>query len=321
MTRYLVTGGAGYLGASVVRAIASQGDEVRRLFRGPRTLEPAAGDGIEDFLGDITQQADLERAVAGVDVVLHLAAQTSIYAADADPLGDLDLNVRPMLGLLEACRKLGKRPTLILASTATLAGIAPALPVTEHAPETTATTYELHKLLAERYLQHYVARGFVRGCALRLANVYGPGPKSSRPDRGILNGMVRRALAGETLRIYGSGEFLRDYIYVDDAARAFLAAAASADAVSGRALYLASGVGHTLADAVRLVARLVGERSGRSVAVEHVEPPSALAPIESRNFVADTEPLWQAAGFRVGVTLEQGLRNTIDYFSGTEGAT
>lgn len=319
MTRFLITGGAGYLGSSLARQIAARGDRARRLFRGDKQPEPLANELIEDFSGDITSPADLARALVDVDVVLHLAAQTSIYVADQDPLADLDVNVRPMLGLLEACRARGGCPTVVLASTATLAGISPQLPVGPDAPDEPATTYELHKQLAEQYLKHYVRKGVVRGCSLRLANVFGPGPKSSRPDRGILNGMVRRALAGETLKIFGTGEFLRDYIYVDEAARAFLCAAEHADAVNGRHFFLANGVGHTLANAVRLVASLVGERTGKPVPVEHVPAPATLAPIESRSFVADVEPLWQAAGFRAQVSLEQGLRQTIDYFLGAEG--
>ena len=321
MTQFLITGGAGYLGSSLVRQLVERGDRVRRLSRGERTAEPSAHASIEDFRGDVTSFADVERALLGVDVILHLAAQTSIYVADADPLADLEANVRPMLGLLEACRARGGCPTVILASTATLAGIAPKLPVAADAVDDPATIYELHKQSAERYLAHYCAKGVVRGCSLRLANVYGPGPKSSRPDRGILNGMVRRALAGETLKIYGTGEFVRDYIYVDEAAGAFLCAAAQAHApaVNGRHFFLASGTGHTLAEAVHLVARLVGEHTGKAVAVEHVPWPPTLAPIESRNFVADTEPLWQAAGFRAKLTLEQGLRRTIEYFSQAEG--
>jgi nucleoside-diphosphate-sugar epimerase len=130
---------------------------------------------------------------------------------------------------------------------------------------------------------------------------------------------VRRALAGETLKIYGTGEYLRDYIYVDEAARAFLCAADHPDAVNGRHFFLATGTGHTLADAIKLVARLVGERLGTRVAVEHVPAPPTLAPIETRSFVADTEPLWQAAGFRAAVSLEQGVRQTIEYFLAAEG--
>jgi UDP-glucose 4-epimerase len=318
---FLITGGAGYLGSSLVRAIVARGDRVRRLFRGDKTPEPLASNRIEDFRGDITSRADLERALADIDVVVHLAAQTSIYVADADPLADLEANIRPMLSLLEACRARGGCPTLVLASTATLAGIAPPLPVGANTPDQTATIYELHKQSAERYLRHYCEKADVRGCSLRLANVFGPGPKSSRPDRGILNGMVRRALAGETLKIYGTGQFLRDYIYVDEAARAFLCAADHDAALDGRHFYLASGTGHTLAEAVKMVARLVGERTGSTVPVEHVPAPPTLAPIETRNFVADTEPLWQAAGFRSTVSLEQGLRQTIDYFSQAEGRT
>ena len=121
MKHFLITGGAGYLGSSLVRAIVARGDRVRRLFRGDKTPEPSANEQIEDFQGDISSRADLERALVDIDVILHLAAQTSIYVADADPLADLEANVRPMLSLLEACRARGGCPTLILASTATLA--------------------------------------------------------------------------------------------------------------------------------------------------------------------------------------------------------
>jgi len=136
----------------------------------------------------------------------------------------------------------------------------------------------------------------------------------------VLNGMVRRALAGESLKVYGTGEFLRDYVYIDDVARAFVQAAAAAPNLAGRAFPVVSGQSHTLADAVGLVARLVSERTGRAVSVEHVEPPPGLSPIENRNFVADPTDLAAAAGFRAGVTLAAGISRTIDYFTAEGGA-
>jgi UDP-glucose 4-epimerase len=136
----------------------------------------------------------------------------------------------------------------------------------------------------------------------------------------VLNGMVRRALLGETLKIYGTGEFLRDYVFVDDVARAFLLGAAAAGSVNGRAFPVASGEGHTFAQAVGLVARLVSERTGREVRVEHVEPPPGLSRIENRSFVADPRALEAAIGFRAQISLEQGILRTIEYFS-AEGRT
>lgn len=322
MTRYLITGGAGYIGAALLPAIAAEpGARVRRLFRGEKPpAEQYAGLSVEDFRGDVRERGDLERALEGVDVVLHLAAQTSVYVADKDPAADIDANLRPMLHLLEACRALGSKPRVVLASTCTVYGVSPPLPVREHTPVTPITVYDLHKLAVESYLRHYAEQGYVHGVALRLANVYGPGPKSSKPDRGVLNGMVRRALAGESLKIYGTGEFLRDYVYIDDVARAFVQAAVAAPSLGGRAFPVVSGQSHTLADAVRLVARSVSERTGRAVSVEHVEPPPGLSPIENRNFVADPADLAAAAGFRAAVTLAAGISRTIDYFTAEGGA-
>jgi reductase VcaE len=109
-------------------------------------------------------------------------------------------------------------------------------------------------------------------------------------------------------------------VYVDDVARAFLLAAARAETLAGRALPLASGEGHTLAGAIRLVAQLVSAKVGREVPVEHVEPPAGLSAIENRSFVADREALAAALGFRAQISLEQGILRTIEYFS-AEGST
>ena len=322
MTRALITGGAGYLAASLAHDLLAAGRSVRRMHRpGKAAPEAPAGAALEDFVGDVTRREDVERAVRDVDVVFHLASQTSVYVAEADPEADVTANVLPMLYLLEACRALGTRPLVIFAGTVTQAGIPKALPVDESALDDPCTIYDVHKLVAERYLKHYSRSGFVRGATLRLANVYGPGPKSSRADRGVLNAMIKKALAGETLKLYGTGEYLRDYVYVEDAARAFALAGSSPEAVDGKHFVLGTGEGHTLAHAVRLVAELVAERIGRSVPVEHVPPPASLSPIETRNFVANPGALRAATGWAPRVSLRAGISRTIDYFWGMEERT
>jgi nucleoside-diphosphate-sugar epimerase len=144
--------------------------------------------------------------------------------------------------------------------------------------------------------------------------VYGPGPRSRSADRGVLNAMVRRALAGQALTIYGEGDFLRDYVYVEDVARAFLAAAAHIDRLGGGHFLIGSGRGHTFAEAVRTVADRAALRTGRPVAVDHVDPPRPLAPIERRNFVADTARFHGATGWSARVGLVDGIDRTIAYF-------
>lgn len=319
---HLVTGGAGFVAASLVRELARDSAAVRRFFR-PERGAPALSPGVaavSDVHGDVTVRAELERALDGVEVVHHLAAQTSLYAAEADPVADVSANVLPLLYVLEHARTRGHVPLVLLASTVTVFGLTAKLPVDESCADDPRSVYDLDKLAAERFLAHYAASGVVRGAALRLANVYGPGPRSSSADRGVLNAMVRRALAGEALTIYGTGEWLRDYVYVDDVARAFVLASRRPDAMNGRSFVVASGRGVTVADAVRLVAELVGERTGRRVEVRHVAPPLHLSPLEMRQFVGRSDAFRAATGWSPSVSLREGLERTIEHCVRSEAA-
>jgi nucleoside-diphosphate-sugar epimerase len=312
---HLVTGGAGYIAASLVRELAREPGRVRRFFRAAHGVPPVPPGkaAVADVHGDVTVRAEIERALDGADVVHHLAAQTSIYVAQADPVRDVGTNVLPLLYVLEHARAHGHVPLVLFASTVTVYGLPSRLPVDESFPEDPRTIYDLGKIAAERLLAHYAANGVVRGATLRLANVYGPGPRSSASDRGVLNAMVRRALAGERLNVYGTGEWLRDYVYVDDVARAFVHAARNPDAVNGRSFVVASGQGVTVAAAVRLVAELVGEYTGRRVEVAHVPPPAHLSPIEARQFVGQSAAFREATGWSPSVSFREGVKSTIEH--------
>jgi nucleoside-diphosphate-sugar epimerase len=268
---------------------------------------------VEEVACDVREVADWAPLLEGVDLVFHLAAQTSARVAEQDPEEDLRANVLPLLRILECCRRGALRPFVLFAGSATQVGLTARVPVGEEVPDAPITVYDVHKSMAEGYLEHYVRRGFVRGATLRLANVYGPGPGSSSADRGVLNLMIRRALRGEPLTIYGDGKPLRDYVFIEDAARAFLAAAAAPDAVNGRHFLVGSGLGTSLAEAMRLVAARVGARTGRPAPVTHVAPPADQSPIELRDFVADIGRLSSATGWRPAVPLAEGIDRTIDW--------
>jgi UDP-glucose 4-epimerase len=196
-----------------------------------------------------------------------------------------------------------------------VAGIPSRLPVGENHLDHPVTVYDLHKQMAEQYLCWYAEQGLVRGVTLRLANVYGPGPRSSRIDRGILNQMILKALAGETLTVYGAGDQVRDYLYVEDAARAFLSAALHSEALNGKYFVIGSGRGHTIAEAVNLVADLAKAKTGRPVTVDHIPPPKNILPIEQRNFVADSGQFSQATGWQAGIPFARGIELTMEAFS------
>jgi len=313
--RILITGGAGYLATTVVGLLQGVDCHIVRLTRPGAAFAPVTGAAdIESATGDVRERATWECTLAGTDVVFHFAAQTSTYVANEDPRADLDSNVMPMLNLLETCRQHGWRPTVLFSSTATVAGIPACLPVDETHPDNPVTVYDLHKLMAEHYLKYYVNQGIVRGGILRLSNIYGPGPKSSRSDRGILNQMICRALAGEALTVYGQGDYLRDYLYVEDAAKAFLEAAERIEAVNGRHFVVGSGIGYTIAQALNLIAERVALKTGKQVTVTHIDPPAPQSPIESRNFVANSWRFHQATGWRPCHSFTEGVDRTIEAF-------
>lgn len=312
----LISGGAGYLAANLVAMLKDIDCRVIRLHR--RGSEPEVQTGtaqLIDVVGDVRDPKVWGKYLPGVDIVFHFAAQTSTYVANADPVADQAVNVLPLLELLEVCRRQGCSPTVCLASTVTIAGIPERLPVDESHADRPLTIYDLHKKMAEQYLRWYVEQGFVRGVSLRLANVYGPGPRSSRADRGVLNQMMRRALAGEDLTVYGPGDRIRDYVYVEDVARAFLAAALHSNEVNGRYFVIGSGQGHTIAEAMELIAARTAARNGRTIMVRHVEAPPDLSPIERRNFIADSASFRKTTGWQPRVDLKQGIDLTLEALS------
>jgi len=309
----LVTGGGGYLASGILRRLADIDCRIVRFGRAADKMPIVAGRArIENVTGDVRDREIWTSLLEGIDIVFHLAAQTSVYVAQQDPAADLQANVSPLLNLLETCRLKRRQPIVIFAGTVTEVGLPATIPVDESQPDRPITIYDLHKLMAEKYLAHYANEGQVRGATLRLANVYGPGPRSSSADRGVLNMMVRRALAGETVTVYGDGQQVRDYIYVDDVAAAFLSCAAEIDQTNGRYFVIGSGEGHTILEAMTTVCDRVALKTGARAPLVHVEPPQPQSPIESRNFVADCSLFTGLTGWRPRVNLIEGIDRTIE---------
>ena len=311
----LITGGAGYIAASLVQLLKNVECHIIRLDRPDVVPPPIDGKAqIDNIHSDIRDRGIWEKVLNKTDFIFHLAAQTSTYAANEDPFADIGINVLPLLDMLETCRKKKVKPIVLFSSTVTVIGIPKKLPVNESHTGQPLTVYDLHKLAAENYLSYYISQDYVRGAILRLSNVYGPGPKSSSADRGILNLMIRKALAGETLTVYNTGDCLRDYIYIEDIARAFLMAAINVKRVNGRYFVIGSGQGHTIAEAINLVGDRAAIKTGRRVDVIHVEPEFPQSPVETRNFVADSRQFSNATGWKAKVFLVEGIDRTIESY-------
>jgi UDP-glucose 4-epimerase len=202
---------------------------------------------------------------------------------------------------------------VVLASTATLYGLVSVLPVTEAAPPCPLNNYDLHKFFAEKQLVLATEQGLVDGVCLRLANVYGPSLNvSSASDRGVLNKVTAMAVRGQTLKVYGGGDYLRDYVYITDVARAFLAAGVSS-AASGRSFNVASGHGTTVRDAFSVVAEQVWKATGKRVQIQDVPWPPGADKTEMRNFIGDISALNSATGWEPAMSLEEGVSRMVDH--------
>ena len=201
----------------------------------------------------------------------------------------------------------------MLAGTATESGLPPTDTLDERAPDQPITVYDTHKLAAERALEAASRSRIVRGATLRLANVYGPGAQPGAVDRGVLNRMIRLAVAGRPLQIYGDGSELRDYTFIDDIASAFVKAAGHAADISGRHFVVGSGDRRTIAQIMATVARRTEERVGRAVLLQHVPAPPSSDPIDARSYVVDASAFMAATGWRPSIDLETGIDRTLDW--------
>jgi len=202
----LLTGGRGYIGSNLIKALKDVDCRILALDLPeiqPREYNSKAK--VKDIVCDIRDPEIWDDHLKGMDIVFHLAAQTSVYVADQDPVKDLMINVLPLIQMLEACRINKWKPDILLSGTVTEVGMPEMIPVDESCNDNPITAYDLHKLTAENYLKFFSNSNLVRGVTLRLSNVYGPGPKSSNADRGVLNLMIQRGLAGEDLTMYGAG--------------------------------------------------------------------------------------------------------------------
>jgi UDP-glucose 4-epimerase len=295
--KVLVTGGAGFIGTNVGRQFLARGDQVTVLDNfssGYRdNLREIPGARVVE--GDVRDRQLVRSVVEGNDAVLHLAASVGNARSIADPITDSEVNIIGTLNILEAARAAGVKK-VVMSSSAGIFGELKHLPIREDHPVEPDTPYGASKLAAEKHCLAYARLHGMECVALRYFNVYG---RLQRYDAygNVIPIFAHRMLAGESLTIYGDGEQTRDFVNVEDVARANLLAA-TAPGVSG-AFNIASGTAVTINELVRLMS----QASGIKPAVVHGD----LRKGDVRHSLADVSAARKAFGFSPGVGLEPGL--------------
>jgi UDP-glucose 4-epimerase len=227
MKRYLVTGGAGFIGSHLVRALLEQGDFVRVLdnFSTGKRENVARIDNprFELLEGDLRDTAKVADAVRGIDIVFHEAAFVSVPQSMDDPLPCFEINQRGTEYLLEAARKAGVK-RVVLASSAAVYGDLETMPLEEQFPLRPLSPYAVSKRVDELYAEMYTRSFGLDAVALRYFNVYGPRQRPDSMYAAAVPIFARRLMDGKPVTIYGDGGQTRDLIYVGDVVRANLAA-------------------------------------------------------------------------------------------------
>ena len=311
MTLALVTGGAGFIGSHIVRALLAEGWRVRVLddFSSGRreNLAGLAGARLEVQEGDLRDPQALRAALRGVAVVFHEAAFVSVPASMEDPLTCHDINDTGTARLLESARQAGVA-RVVLASSAAVYGNSTAFPLREDQPPRPLSPYAATKAANELFARLYTTAFDLPVTALRYFNVYGPRQRPDSPYAAAIPIFARRMLAGQPPIVFGDGGQRRDFVFVGDVAQANLRAAES-EAAAGEAINICTGREVTLLELIATLQELI---------------PGAPAPVfapprpgDIYRSVGDPTKAAQLLGFRPQTPLREGLAEVVTWMQKT----
>jgi len=310
MDTVLVTGGAGFIGSHLV-------DELLRQEYGVIVVDNLSTGNVENldpsallYSWDIREFKSLEKLfqIHKPSYVFHLAAQISVSESTKDPKKDADINILGMLNLLELSVKYGVKKFIFSSSGGVMYGEDPErIPTPESCKENPISPYGISKLAGEKYLSFYSIEHDLEYVALRYSNVYGP-RQNPHGEAGVVAIFTKRMLEGREVTIFGDGENVRDYIYVKDVVNANMLAMKRAKNVS---LNIGTGIGTTVNELFNKLCKFIPEYSMKPV----YAPPR---PGDLRRSILDNTLAKKILGWEPSWKLEDGLRETVEWFRGKD---
>lgn len=300
--RFLITGGAGFLGTALSNRLASLGHHVTVLD------DCSAGDpahllpDVQFNKGSVSDKTLLWTLLQDIDCVFHLAARISVPESILFPSGYNHVNVTGTVTLMEAVRDTGVK-RIVLASSGAIYGDQTENPYQETFSVKPRSPYAVSKLAAEHYVRTIGYQNGVQAVCLRIFNAYGPGQRIPPSHPPIIPSYLKQALTNSSIIIHGSGKQTRDYIYVDDVVNAMVTAA-TADGVDQEVINIGSGVETSVLELVRLVRQVTGRKPEEIYNPHKSEGTSRMC--------ADISKAYEKLNFLPMVPLETGLRLTME---------
>jgi UDP-glucose 4-epimerase len=308
MSKYVVTGGAGFIGSAIVRALLREGARrvtvIDNLLTGREQNLDAVRDGVEFHRADIRRYEEIAPIIREADVVFHEAAIPSVPRSIDDPVPSHEINIDGTFQVLRAARD-GRVGRVVYAASSSAYGDTEVLPKVETMAPSPKSPYALQKLVGEYYCSVFATSFGLDAVALRYFNVYGPRQDPSSPYSGVLSLFMKAVIERRPPTIYGDGEQSRDFTYVEDVAELNLKAA-KAKAVAGKVYNGGNGGRITLNQAWRLLQKFEGVEIAPNYG-----PPRAG---DVRDSQADTTAAVRDLGHAPRFSFEQGLRLTLDWY-------
>lgn len=310
--RYVVTGGAGFIGSTLVRSLLAEGGHVRvvdNLITGYRANLDEVADRIEFHSVDIRDYESLLAAFRESDTVFHLAAIPSVPRSISNPVPSHDVNINGTFNVFRTAKDSGVRRVVYAASSSAY-GDTEVLPKVETMPPRPKSPYALQKLAGEYYAGIFASCYGLETVSLRFFNVYGPRQDPASPYSGVLSIFMKSLLEGTTPTIHGDGEQSRDFTYVEDVA-GLLIKASRAGSVSGEVYNAGNGGRYTLNQVWAILQRIAG--------VEMKANYGPARPGDVRDSQADTAAAVANLGHAPRFSLEEGLTRTFDWYRKNSG--
>jgi UDP-glucose 4-epimerase len=303
--RCLVLGGGGFIGVHLCRALIEQGAVVQTFGR-PAVVRDAIHPDVVTTLGDFSDHVALARAVEGQHVVFHLIGGSNPASSNRAPASEIATGTLNTLHLLDIARAVGVRKIVFISSGGTVYGIPNTVPIAETAPTEPISAYGIDKLTIEKCLALYHHLYGLNYHVLRVANPYGPF-QSPHKKQGVVAAFVHRALAGDPLTIWGTGEVTRDFIHVDDVVSALLACISYTG--SHRVMNVGSGRGLSINQLVQDLEQVLARGT---LPVLRKQARDSDVPVN----VLDVSLIAQEIGWRPTVPWIEGLRATVEWAEG-----
>ena len=308
MARYLVTGGAGFIGSSIAEELLSKGEKVRILddfSTGRRSnVESLKGD-VEVVEGSITDPEVTARAMKGIEVVFHEAALPSVARSVEAPQTSMHINVQGTTVVLD-CARVAKVKRLIFAASSSAYGDTPTLPKIETMEPSPRSPYAVSKLTGEHLLRVFHMLYGIETVSLRYFNVFGPRQDPGSHYAAVIPRFITSAIRGQRPTVFGDGEQTRDFCYIENTVSANLLAASSPNKLQGQVVNVACGERISL----NQLLAIVGELSGKKL--DAIYEPTRAGDV--RAALADIEAARKLVGYEPKVTVREGLAKTFAAF-------